>query len=104
MLTVDQLSVIYSGLEPFPPTMAVDGPSPLQFQSLTKICLSDEERISQTITNENAAVAITALHRDGIVCLSNAIDPTHVEVLHRKLEAEVPRLRVRPETYWNNAS
>lgn len=104
MLTFDQLSVVYSGLDPLSPSMAVNEGASLQFQSLTNIRLSDTERTSQTITSENAARAVWALHRDGIVCLSNAVDPTHVEVLHDKLEAEVPALRKRLDTYWNNAS
>jgi hypothetical protein len=84
--------------------MAVNEAASLQFQSLVTVKLSDEERTSQTITNENAAVAITALHKDGIVCLSNAVEPAHVTALHDRLEAEVEDLRKSPSTYWNNAS
>jgi hypothetical protein len=83
--------------------MIVNTAAELKFQSLTNIPLSDDERISQTITNENAARAISALHKDGIVCLSNAVDPKHIKALHNRLEPEVEKLRKSPNTYWNNA-
>ena len=104
MLTVDQLSLLYSGLDPLSSPMATESPALLQFQCLTDIRLSDDERIHQRITNEHAAVAISALHKDGIVCLSNAVDSKHIDVLHSKLAEEVERLRNEPTTYWNDAS
>ena len=104
MLTVDKLSLLYSGLDSLSPSMAVDAPAELQFQSLVDIRLSDNERVHQSITNKHAAIAITALHRDGIVCLSNAVDPAHIETLHGKLAVEVESLRQAPTTYWNDAS
>ena len=98
------MSVFYSGLDSLSPTIAVNTGASLQFQNFTEIPLSDKGRTSQTITKENAAIAISALHRDGIVCLSNAVDPDHIKVLHDRLADEVEVLRNDPTTYWNNAS
>ena len=78
--------------------------SPLQFQSLKAVRLSDDERISQTISKENTGKAINALHKDGIVCLSNAVDPDHIDILHDRLAPEVEIMRASKNTYWNNAS
>ena len=84
--------------------MASNAASSLPSPSLTNVHLSDDERISQTITNENAARAIVALHKDGIVCLLNAVNPEHIQALYDRLEPEVEELRRRHDTYWNNAS
>jgi hypothetical protein len=75
---------------------------PLHFQTLTTVPLSDKERISQTITPENIAVALTALHRDGIVCLSNAVDVSHIETLNTILSNEAEIMAKLPTTHFND--
>ncbi len=75
---------------------------PFQFQTLTTIPLSNKERVSQTITPENLAIALTALHRDGIVCLSNAVDVTHVETLNTILSNEAEIMAKLPTTHFND--
>ena len=68
------------------------------------MALADEERIPQIYIPENAAVAIYALYRDGIVCSSSAVDIQHVDILCVKLAAEMPQMMKLPTTYWHNVS
>ena len=77
---------------------------PLQFQNLTTIPLSDDERTSQTITPENMAKAVVALHRDGIVCLSNAVEIEHVEKLGTLLSEESEILKNLPTTHFSKVN
>jgi hypothetical protein len=76
----------------------------LQFQTLTTAILADEERISGTLSPENAALAIHALHTDGIVCLENAVDLDHIAALHEKLNSEVKILQEMQGTHFVNVS
>lgn len=75
---------------------------PLQFQSATTVPLSDHERISQTITPENVGRALSALHRDGIVVLSNAVDIEHVDKLNSILSSEAEIMTKLPTTHFND--
>jgi hypothetical protein len=75
---------------------------PLQFQSLTTVPLSNKERISQIITPENVGIALSALQRDGIVCLSNAVDVTHIETLNTILSNEAEIMAKLPTTHFND--
>jgi hypothetical protein len=75
---------------------------PLQFQSATTVPLSDQERISQTITPENVGIALSAFHRDGIVVLSNAVDIEHVDRLNSILSSEAEIMAKLPTTHFND--
>jgi len=75
---------------------------PLQFQSATTVPLSDHERTSQTITQENVGRALSALHRDGIVVLSNAVDIQHIEKLNSILSSEAEIMAKLPTTHFND--
>lgn len=61
---------------------------PLEFQELVTVQLSDDERLSQKISPESMGMAISALHRDGVVVLANAVDVEHVDKLNSILSAE----------------
>ncbi|RDW69909.1 putative phytanoyl-dioxygenase family protein [Coleophoma crateriformis] len=73
-----------------------------QFQELTTIPLSDRERIDQTISVDHVAVALSALHRDGIVCLANAVDLEHIDLLNSILSAEAEEMAQLPTTHFND--
>lgn len=75
---------------------------PLQFQSLTTVHLSDEERTSQTITAENMGIAISAMQKDGMVCLSNAVELDHVDTLNTILSSEAEVMAKLPTTHFND--
>lgn len=74
----------------------------LTFQDLVIIQLSDQERDSQTITLENVGKAISAMHRDGIVVLENAVNPDHIDKLNSVLSADTEILAKLPTTHFNN--
>lgn len=74
----------------------------LQYQTFTTVAITDEERIAGTISDENIAVAIHALHKDGVVCIENAAALDHVETLNEKLCAEVDMLRQKRGTHYVN--
>lgn len=73
-----------------------------QFQTLTSVAISEEERISGTLSPEHAAIAIHALHKDGIVCIENAADLDHIATLHEILTAEVDSLQKARGTNYVN--
>jgi hypothetical protein len=74
----------------------------LTFQDLVIIQLSNQERDSQTITLENVGKAISAMHRDGIVVLENAVNPDHIDKLNSVLSADAEILAKLPTTHFNN--
>lgn len=74
----------------------------LQFQTLTSVAITDEERLSGTLSPENAALAIHALHTDGLLCIENAVDLDHIAILHKKLNAEVKILMKQRGTHYVN--
>lgn len=76
--------------------------SALQFQTLTTAVLTEEERISGTLSSENAALAAYALHTDGIVCLENAVDLEHIRILREKLTSEVEEMIAMKNTHYVN--
>lgn len=77
---------------------------PFHFQSLTTVHLSDEERISQKISEENMGIAISAMHRDGMVCLANAVDTDHIDTLNKILSSEAEVMAKLPTTHFNDVS
>jgi hypothetical protein len=74
----------------------------LQFQALTNIVLTDEERIAGTLSPEHAAIAIHALHTNGLVALENAVSLDHVAILNEKLCSEVKSLSSKRGTHFVN--
>ena len=74
----------------------------LTFQDLVKIQLSDQERDSQTITLENVGKAISAMHRDGIVVLENAVNPDHIDKLNSVLSVDAEIIAKLPTTHFND--
>ena len=68
---------------------------PLEFQEIVVVKLSDEERVSQQISEESMGLAVSALHRDGVVVLENAVDLEHVDKLNSILSAEAEILASR---------
>ena len=78
--------------------------SAYRFQSLTTALLTDEERLAGTLSDENAAIAVHALHTDGIVCLENAVDLEHVAILRAQLASEVDVLLKLQTTHISKVS
>jgi hypothetical protein len=75
-----------------------------EFQNVTIVPLSDRERISQTISEEHMGTAVSAIHRDGVVVLSNAVDVAHVDQLNDILSREAVEMANLPTTHFNNVS
>ncbi|KAF2185846.1 hypothetical protein K469DRAFT_738813 [Zopfia rhizophila CBS 207.26] len=76
--------------------------TPLTFQNLVIVLLSDEERVSQRITSENVGIAVSALHRDGIVALENAVDLDHIDRLNSIMSSESDIMASLPTTHRNH--
>ncbi|KAH8888056.1 hypothetical protein GQ53DRAFT_604116, partial [Thozetella sp. PMI_491] len=66
--------------------------------------LSDEERKSGIISEENIGIAVSAMHRDGLVVLENAVDANHVDKLNGILSNEAAEMAKLPTTHFNDAS
>lgn len=77
---------------------------PLYHQEVVKVPLTENERDSQTISDEHLGAAISALHRDGIVVLENAVDLDHVDKLNTILSDEADIMAKLPTTHFNDVS
>ena len=75
---------------------------PKEFQSVVKVLLSDGERKNGTVSEENMGRAVSAMHRDGICVLENAVDLEHVDKLNRILMAEADEMANLPTTHFND--
>ena len=66
--------------------------------------LTDQERTSGVITEENIGTAMSALHRDGLVVLENAVDVEHIDNLNKILSDEAEAMAKLPTTHFNDVS
>ncbi|KEF56384.1 uncharacterized protein A1O9_07965 [Exophiala aquamarina CBS 119918] len=57
-------------------------------QEIVIVYLTDEERVSERIPAKSMGKAISALHRDGVVVLENAVDVEHMDKLNTIPSAE----------------
>ncbi|KAK0127324.1 hypothetical protein ONS96_006872 [Cadophora gregata f. sp. sojae] len=69
--------------------------------SLTTITLSPSELSSKTLTSHHLQAALEALHRDGILVLTNAISTTHLDTLNSRMVPEAQTLYNRTTTHHN---
>lgn len=74
---------------------------PKSFQHMTYVPLTDEERNAGTINNEHLGEAVSAMHRDGIVVLENAVNLEHADKLNRILVDEANEMAKLPTTHFN---
>lgn len=74
----------------------------LKFQELVTVVLSDEERRTGHLTNENMALAVLGFIRDGIAVLENAVDPEHCDKINKIMVDELPELIKDPHVHWND--
>lgn len=86
------------------PGAPADNPSPLKYQDLVTIVLSDEERATGKLTAENMAAAVLGFIRDGIAVLENAVEPEHCDALNKVMVDELPELIKSPKVHWNDVS
>ncbi|KAK5309050.1 hypothetical protein LTR93_012275 [Exophiala xenobiotica] len=73
-----------------------------QFQDVVVVKLSDEERKTQTLSLEHVGLAVSAVHRDGLVVLENAVDIEHMDSLNAILSKEAVEMAKIPTTHFNN--
>ena len=75
-----------------------------QHQEVVTVRLSDDERTSGKILEEHVGVAVSAMHRDGLVVLENAVDISHIDELNDILTAEAEVMAKLPSTHFNDVS
>lgn len=68
---------------------------------LTLIELTQEELEINQINSHNLQHALEALHRDGIIALKNAINPTHLDALNTRMIPEAKHLYAQSSTHRN---
>jgi hypothetical protein len=73
----------------------------LSYQDIAIVPLSDEERETGHLKVETMGIAVSAMHRDGIVVLENAVDIAHADDLNRILAAEAEEMAKLPTTHFN---
>lgn len=72
------------------------------FQDPTVVKISDDERLSGRMTEENVAIAVIAFHRDGFVVLENIVNHSHCEKLNEFMVKEADEMMNDPKTAWND--
>jgi ectoine hydroxylase-related dioxygenase (phytanoyl-CoA dioxygenase family) len=70
-------------------------------QEVHTVHISDAERKDAIASNALLAEAITYLHRDGIIVLENAIDPSHLDELSALLSPEAEEVARDPNHHFN---
>jgi ectoine hydroxylase-related dioxygenase (phytanoyl-CoA dioxygenase family) len=68
---------------------------------ITIIHLSAAELSTQQLSSHNLQAAVEALHRDGIVVLDNAVNPTHLDTLNARMVPEARALYSKSTTHHN---
>lgn len=63
--------------------------------------LTDEELATRKIGSHNLQKCLEALHRDGVVVLKNAVNPSHLDKLNERMVDEAKTLYARTETHRN---
>ncbi|KAK4899503.1 hypothetical protein LTR27_003236 [Elasticomyces elasticus] len=66
-----------------------------------KIQISDEMRDGGKVTDDIIAEAITYLHRDDVLILENAINPSHLDELEKILGPEADVVANDPDHHFN---
>ncbi|KAK8136992.1 phytanoyl-CoA dioxygenase family protein [Apiospora sp. TS-2023a] len=66
-----------------------------------QIELTPDELASKKMDSHHLQAAVEALHRDGMVVLSNAVDPAHLDKLNERMVSEAKELYSRPTTHRN---
>jgi ectoine hydroxylase-related dioxygenase (phytanoyl-CoA dioxygenase family) len=67
----------------------------------TLITLTETELATSNISSHNLQAALEALHRDGLVVLSNAVSPSHLDKLNSRMVPEAKTLYARSSTHRN---
>lgn len=65
------------------------------------IALSPSELATKTLTTHTLQRALRALHADGLVALTNAVSPTHLDALDATMQRDAAVLAARPGTHHN---
>ncbi|KAK4540416.1 hypothetical protein LTR36_009273 [Oleoguttula mirabilis] len=73
----------------------------LHNQEVHVLQIPEEVRLSGLATPEIVAAAVTYLHRDGILILENAIDPSHLDSLEEVLGPEAEEIARDPDHHFN---
>lgn len=79
---------------------STDG-KPVPQPKMTIIDLSPAELSSRSMGSHNLQAAVEALHRDGIVAISNAIPTAQLDKLNARMVPEAAELYARPGTHRN---
>ncbi|KAI0017827.1 hypothetical protein F4780DRAFT_754016 [Xylariomycetidae sp. FL0641] len=67
----------------------------------TLIELTPTELRDKKMGSHHLQAAVEALHRDGLVVLTNAVDPAHLDLLNARMVPEARELYSRPSTHRN---
>ncbi|PLB47347.1 hypothetical protein P170DRAFT_439033 [Aspergillus steynii IBT 23096] len=68
---------------------------------ITLIELTPTELESKSINSHNLQHSLEALHRDGVVVLTNAVDPAHLDRLNSRMVPEAKQLYAQASTHRN---
>ncbi|CAK7229758.1 hypothetical protein SCUCBS95973_007336 [Sporothrix curviconia] len=78
--------------------------APLDFQEPTVVTLTDEERTTGELSLEHMGIAVSAMHRDGLVVLENAVDTAHMDTINKILVKDAHEMAKMDTTHYNENS
>ena len=74
------------------------------YQEPTIVRLTDEERLTGKLSDENIALGVLGFNRDGLVILENAVDTELCDKLDEIMQKEADDLLKDPKATWNDVS
>ncbi|CAK7201575.1 hypothetical protein SEUCBS139899_004281 [Sporothrix eucalyptigena] len=78
--------------------------APLDFQEPVVVQLTDEERTTGELSLEHIGIAVSAMHRDGLVVLENAVDVAHMDAINTILVKDAEEMAKMESTHFNGNS
>ena len=81
--------------------LQVNKMSPNSLPSPTQITLTPSELTSKRLTSHTLQKALSALHNDGLLVLTNAIDPSHLDSLNSRMLPDAYTLYNQQSTHRN---
>ncbi|KAK6076812.1 phytanoyl-dioxygenase family protein [Seiridium cupressi] len=78
----------------------INGAKPAASSGFT-IPISDSDRLAGTTSPATVQKGVETYHRDGIVALTNAVDPEIAKALNEKMVADTEEYIKRSDAHWN---
>jgi hypothetical protein len=68
---------------------------------MISIDVSEDDRAAGRLTGDALRTALDGLSTDGFIVLNDVVEPTHLDVLHERIVADIEALQARPDAPYN---